>query len=137
MDTVKKPLTDRLSEIESQLSQLEAQQKKVFRAFEDDRLSDDQLKMSLESIKADKHELLHEKDTLEREISNQTVQSFPPDKVKDALQYLRIILDTQEEDRQKRLLRLLVDKITVPPDRDLRGTTIYGGPALMHVKIIS
>lgn len=136
-DMAKQPLMDKLREYNTQLVKLESNQKMLFQSFENDRMTDDELMNSLDTLTNQKQLLEREKTALERALANLATSAYPPEKVTEALQHLRQLLDSQSMESQKKLLRLLVEKITVPPDRNLRGITIYGGPALMHVKIPS
>jgi site-specific DNA recombinase len=134
-DKSRKPLLDNLQRFSLELSQLENRQKQAFQAFEDNSLSHEGLLETLNAIKSRQVELHHQKDTTESELAGQPGQTFPVEKIRDALQELRLVLDSTTEDRQKKLLRLLVDKIVVPPNRDLSYATIFGTAELLNIKI--
>lgn len=131
------PLTDRLQEIEAELSKMDAQQKQIFKTFENGRISDEQLVEMLGATKANKQQLLREKGTLELEISKHTLRSIPLETVGESLQNLRLIMNTQTEGYQKELLHLLIEKIVIPSSRNLEGMIIYGSQAFLHAKITS
>lgn len=137
LDKTRTPLILKLREIENELTRLEDRQKQAFHAFETGRLTHDQFLITLNDLNVEGRTLQLEKDAMERELSTRSIQAYPLDKVEEALLQLRKMLDSQSGERTKQLLRLLIEKITVPPDRNLQGLTIIGGPALLNTKLSS
>jgi site-specific DNA recombinase len=134
-DESRQPLLDQLQQFNMELSQLESRQKQVFQAFENNSLSHEGLLETLSAIESRQSDLRHQRKAVEHEITSHSGQSFPVEKIRSALQQLCQVLDLATEDRQKRLLRLLVDKIVLPPNRDISCATIFGTAELLNINI--
>lgn len=67
-------------------------------------------------------------------MKSRSYDAFSVERIRAALQQLRKVLKTESAVKQKKLLRLLVNKITVPSDRSLSGAVIHGNAALQHIQ---
>lgn len=130
----RQPLLERLRELDAELDELEARQKQAFQAFESGDLPGEGFKDELRTIKLRRQEVQTARDDLEGEMKSRSYDAFSVERIRAALQQLRKVLKTESAVKQKKLLRLLVNKITVPSDRSLSGAVIHGNAALQHIQ---
>jgi site-specific DNA recombinase len=129
------PLRKQLRELQAQLHQFESQQKEAFLSFENGNLSEDTFMEALSTIKQERQAIQQKLEHTEDGLYSQPSLSIPIEKIQATLQELHKVLNREPFDRQRSLLRLLVEKITLPPDRNVRQAVIHGKATLNHIEI--
>lgn len=133
-DVARAPLFQRMKEIDRELSQLENQQKQLFTHFENGKIQKEGLVEALDSIKLRRHELCLARNNTELELTSYKAPVFSSETIQAALERLREIMQSEPGDKQKKLLRVLIKKITLPSDRSLSDLTIHGTDAFLNLK---
>ena len=134
-DVARTPILERIRHIDEELAQLATRHKQIFHDFENGKLDKERLVDELDSLKQCRQELQLARENAERELTSCPVPAFSAQAIQAALKKLRVVLESEPTDKQKHLLRKLVNKITLPPDRDLSRLTIHGSDALLNLKI--
>lgn len=124
LDVNRAPRQERLLELRTKLIQLESRQKESFQCFENGTYTNERLLTELHEIKDLQQSSLSEQEEIERELILQPNITIPKEKIYAALQQLQHVLNMASFDRQKELLGMLVEKITLPPNRNVREAVI-------------
>lgn len=123
------PLLEQANRLRDELNMLEAERKRLFRAFEDGTIPKEELKALIGSIQARSQELQAMKDDLEQQIRASKSETMDIAKIQSALQQIRSVLQLANTEQQRQFLRLFVDKITLPLDRSIKEARLFGtGP---------
>lgn len=129
------PSLEEVQQVEKLLKELARQKEDLFRSFESGRMSRDEFASTIGEVKLQIKKAQVSKERLDAVLAASGKAGINPDQVRSALFRLRQILESSSEEQQKRLLRLLVDKITLPVDRDVRQATIHSTSALLNLQI--
>ncbi|RIE01510.1 recombinase family protein [Cohnella faecalis] len=130
-----RPTLEEVRQIEVLLKELASQKEVLYRSFESGALSKDEFAATIMEVKLQINEAQASKERLEAVLVASEKDEINPDQIRLALSRLRQLLETSPGEQQKRLLRLLVDKITLPKDRDFRQATIHSTNALLNLQI--
>lgn len=129
------PSLEEVRQVETLLKELSRQKEELFRSFESGALSKDEFASVIVKVKHQINEAQASKVRLDAVLVASEKAEINPDQIRSALSRLRQILESSSDEQQKRLLRLLVDKITLPKDRDVRQATIHSTNALLNLQI--
>lgn len=112
------------------------QKESLFHSFESGQISKEEFALNMSQVKQQLKEAAALKSHISAVEEAATKRAkVLPEQVRTALSQLRHLLHFSSEEQQKRLLHLLVDKITMPINRDIHLATIHSSNALLNVKI--
>ncbi|WP_246590633.1 hypothetical protein [Paenibacillus sophorae] len=129
------PFQEQLKRVAAAESSLRSRSLRCYELFEDGHIDGTSLKQKLEEIRGETEKLQLEREKLEQTISGFSVQTYPPEHVKRAVEDIAVILSKAAPDKKKALYRSLIKSITVPPDRDMEHAVIHGDIGLLHLNI--
>lgn len=129
------PSLEEVRHVESLLKELSRQKEELFRSFESGMLPKDDFASVIVEVKLQINEAQASKERLDAILVASKKAEINQDQIRSVLSRLRQLLESNSEEQQKRLLRLLVDKITLPKDRDVRQATIHSTNALLNLQI--
>ncbi|MEF3309587.1 recombinase family protein [Paenibacillus sp. GYB004] len=129
------PSLEEVRQVEKLLKELAQQKEELFRSFESGRISKEEFTSAIIHTKQQLMETQAAKERMDDALAASERAVVNPDHVRAALSRLRQVFDSSSEKQQNRLLRLLVDKITMPVDRDIQRATIHSTNALLNLQI--
>ena len=129
------PYFRQMKQIDSQAQELKNRSLRCFELFEDGHLDELSLKERLEEIRVQNGLLAAEKAKLTLFIANHPERVIPSASVRKALGNFQAMMQSASQEQKKVLFRSLIDKISIPPDRDVTKSVIYGKPALLSLPI--
>lgn len=132
-----KPLQHRLKRIDTQLNSLKNQRLRCYELFEDEHIDSQRLKERLEEIRYQSETLQDEKSKLEQQAADFPDRSLSAASIRRAMNNFLSVLQKAKPEQQKTLFRSLIDKIILPPDRDVTKSIIHGKALLENLKIMS
>lgn len=130
-----KPAQDQLKLLDEQLAHLEAEQRQLFQSFEAGKITGGELSAALQDIKRRRQDCSEERERLERQLSSIQHHAISVEKIRSAILQLRKLLESQSIEQQKRLIELLVEKVTLPRDRNIEGAVLHGSSALLNIQL--
>lgn len=130
-----KPLRRKVEEINSQIASLKKRSLRCYELFEDGHIDSRELKTRLDGVQSEIALFKQEQDNLVNIIASSPDQTIPSDRVRKVLNHFRPILDQAKPEQRKALFHNLIDKIVLPPNRDIDQAIIYGSDALLHLNI--
>jgi site-specific DNA recombinase len=114
------PSKEELEKLLKELEKIEAKKKKVFEAYEEEIISKNDFSERMTDIKARESILQDEANKLKTNTLEDSVQEVSYKFVKDILSSFDKMLSQQTtREQQKRLLHMLISKITINKDRDI------------------
>lgn len=131
------PTMEELKQLEKQIQDLDNQQEKLFRSYELNNILKDDFVTIIREVKHQRECALFSKEKMEDAIAAAKDNAVQPELIRSALTKLRRVLSLTPDEQKKRLLQLLVDKITLPSNRDISQATIHSSIALQQIQITS
>lgn len=116
------PSKDELGKILKELEKLEAKKKKVFEAYEDDIITKKDFSDRMSEIKSREEMLQQEVNNLKSNILDDGVQEVSYEFVREILSsFSKMLSELPSREQQKRLLHMLISKITINKTRDIES----------------
>lgn len=135
-DLSRKPLEDEKRGLTKELAAFDQRQQRCFELFEEEHIPQETLVVRLKELeekKAVKQEALR---GIEEKLANQQMQLVDSNKILTALKNVWAMVQTSSHEQQKKLLKGLFDKITLPTDRDISKAVLHGSASLNHILLI-
>lgn len=130
-----KPTLDELKRLKVTISSLDEKKKRYFQLYEDGFQTRATFVENLNELKLHREENIKSIQAIEINLEETTVPVIPISKVKAALAQLWTALSSANESQQRQLLKLMIEKITIPHDRNIEKAKIYTHAALMHIQL--
>ncbi|TBL77414.1 recombinase family protein [Paenibacillus thalictri] len=134
-NTDRKPLEDERRRLEKEMASFDHRQQRCFELFEDGHIDRKSFVERLNELKEQKAVLQAELKEIEEKLSDPLTESVDAERIRSALLQFRKLLQTAPIKQQRRLLRGLFDKITLPPDRNIQNAVIHCSTALQHLQL--
>jgi site-specific DNA recombinase len=116
------PSKDELEKILKELDKLEAKKKKVFEAYEDDIITKKDFSDRMAEITSREEMLQQEVNNLKSNILDDGVQEVSYEFVREILSsFSKMLSELPSREQQKRLLHMLISKITINKTRDIES----------------
>ncbi|WP_160689943.1 recombinase family protein [Clostridium sp. C2-6-12] len=116
------PSKDELEKILKELDKLEAKKKKVFEAYEDDIITKKDFSDRMAEITSREEMLQQEVNNLKSNILDDGVQEVSYEFVREILSsFSKMLSELTSREQQKRLLHMLISKITINKTRDIES----------------
>jgi len=116
------PSRDGLEKIAKELEKIEVKKKKVFKAYEEDMIDKKDFKDRMAELKTREETLQQEVNNLKNNILDDGVQEISYDFVKEALTQFGAMLSSHtSREKQKKLLHMLISKITISKTREIES----------------
>lgn len=116
------PSKDELEKILKELEKVEAKKKKVFEAYEDEIISKKDFSDRMADIKSREEMLQQEVNNLKSNILDDGVQEVSYEFVREILSsFSKMLSELPSREQQKRLLHMLISKITINKTRDIES----------------
>ena len=116
------PSKDELEKILKELEKLEAKKKKVFEAYEDDIITKKDFSDRMAEITSREEMLQEEVNNLKRNILDDGMQEVSYEFVREILSsFSKMLSELPSREQQKRLLHMLISKITINKTRDIES----------------
>jgi site-specific DNA recombinase len=131
---LRKPQDEDLKRLKAGLSALEEKQKRYFQLYEEGMQDKETFVKNLKELKLLRTTSLESIKSIEDTLEESNIPIVPISKVKSALSQLWSVLSSTNEVQQKQLLKLMIEKITVPLDRRVENATIHMHAALMNIQ---
>ncbi|MBT2289510.1 recombinase family protein [Paenibacillus albidus] len=135
MDQKTAPLRRGLLLVNQDLNDTEAGLRKNMLEFESGELDTISLAEGSRRFKEQRFRLQNEKERLEQELTVAQQQAVSDAQIKEALLRIHSLLQYQAPDRQRELVRLLVDRIVLTSNRNFSHAVIHGSSALFQFHI--
>jgi site-specific DNA recombinase len=132
--TLRNPQNTELKRLTVELHSMEEKRKRYFQLYEDGTQDKDTLIKNLEGLKELRKTNEESIQLIENNLEDINVPVIPLSKVKAALSHLWTVLSSANESQQKQLLRLMIEKITIPLDRNIEKAIIHTQATLMHMQ---
>lgn len=129
------PIWQRMKGIDGQLASLKSRSLRCYEMFEDGHIDSSELRIRLDEIRAEAALLEKERGQLEQSVAASPERSIPVASVRQALGNFRPMLQRASPEQQKKLFRSLIDRIAVPPNRDISKAIIRGTATLLGLEI--
>lgn len=134
-NTDRKPLEDERRRLEKEIATFEHRQQRCFELYEDGHIDRNSFIERLNELKEQKAVLQAELKEIKEKLSDPLTESVDAERIRSALLQFRKLLQTAPIKQQRRLLRGLFDKITLPPDRNIQKAVIHCSTALQHLQL--
>jgi site-specific DNA recombinase len=130
-----KPLEKDQRDLEKELASIDKRQDRCFEMFEQGHIDQDVLMQRLNELRDQQSELRHSltETTSKLADSNRSLVNFKP--IQTAMKQIQKVLLTASIEDQKSLYRSLIDKITVPTDRDITKAAVQFNSQLHQLQI--
>ncbi|AVK48998.1 resolvase [Clostridium sp. MF28] len=116
------PSKEELEKISKELEKVEAKKKKVFEAYEDEIITKKDFSGRMLDIKSREEMLQQEVNNLKSNILDDGVQEVSYEFVRDILSsFSKMLSELPSREQQKRLLHMLISKITINKTRDIES----------------
>ena len=116
------PSKDELEKISKELEKLEAKKKKVFEAYEDEIINKKDFSDRMADIKSREEMLQQEVNNLKINILDDGMQEVSYEFVREILSsFSKMLSELPSREQQKRLLHMLISKITINKTRDIES----------------
>lgn len=116
------PSKDELEKILKELDKLEAKKKKVFEAYEDDIITKKDFSDRMAEIKSREEMLQQEVNNLKSNILDDGIQEVSYEFVREILSsFSKMLSELPSREQQKKLLHMLISKITINKTRDIES----------------
>lgn len=116
------PSKDELEKILKELEKIEVKKRKVFEAYEDEIISKKDFSDRIADIKVRQEMLQQEANNLKINVLDDNVQEVSYDFIKSVLSsFDKMLSELTTREQQKRLLHMLISKITINKDRDIES----------------
>jgi len=122
-DKDRKPLEDKRKRLEKELASFGNRQQRCFELFEDGHIDQSSFVRRLTELKGQQTILQVALQGVEQKLSNHQMESIHSDRIHNALKQFQKMILTAPVEQQKKLLRSLFDKITLPLDRLLKPSS--------------
>lgn len=129
------PYLYQLKQIDSQAHSLKNRSLRCFELFEDGHLDNLLLKERLEEIRIQTEILEIDRSKLKLIVAEYPVRTHPTASVLKALGNFHVLLQSASDDQRKTLFQSLINKISIPSDRDVTKSVIHGKAALFNLSI--
>lgn len=114
------PSKDELNKIIKELDKIEAKKNKLFEAYEEEIISKVDFKERMSELRVREETLQHEANELKMNVLNDNVQEVSYEFVKEILsQFATIINSNISREQQKKLLHMIISKITINRLREI------------------
>ena len=112
-------------EWKAKLLELEDQQKKLYQAFESEQIDDEVFIQHIQQLMQEKEYANKQYLQLQSKYAEMSIPKLTEEQVRSILRQLREVMKMATMDEQKRWFQLLIEKITVPEDRNIQGAMIH------------
>lgn len=134
-DKILEPFHQKLNQIDAQIASLKKRSLRCYELFEDGHLDNHSLKSRLEEIRSQSDTLDAEKAAHAATATEYPERSLSITSIRNAMDNFRSLLKSASPEQQKGLFNSLIDKIVIPPDRDVTKAVIHGKASLMELQI--
>lgn len=134
-NTHRKPLEDEHKRLEKESALLESRQQRCFELFEDGHIDRESLVQRLNELREQKASLQAAHKEVKQKLIDFRLEPVDAERIRSTLKQFRELIQTAPIERQRRLLRDLFDKITLPPDRNISKAVIHCSPILQHLQL--
>jgi len=116
------PSRDELEKVAKELDKIEAKKKKLFEAYEDEIITRGDFSERIRQLKAREESLQQEVNDLKMNVLDDGVQEVSYDFVKETLAQFGAMLSSHtSREQQKKLLHMLISKITISQTREIES----------------
>jgi site-specific DNA recombinase len=127
------PTKKELEKLEKELEQLDKKKNKLFDAYEEEILSNEEFKERKEMLNKRTQELLEQKQPLLETLEDTVTDEIPYDYLKSILaNFSKILSESTNREQQKKLLHMLISEITINEQREIDSIKLKINDSLVN-----
>ncbi len=131
------PLDEHLKRLEKEAVALASRNTRCFELFEDGHLDEHALKERLAGNRAEQIKIEKQQSEIKHKLAGMPQEVPTLQSIETMLARFNILFKNSDLRQRKALLHSLIDRIVIPNDRDITGSTIYGKTAQLGLPTYS